>query len=81
MKPEQLKKVNKHTNLKISMLALLIFILIVTMLLGAGELIGAIIIPKGVSPYIGGILLGYVIVGIFTMVYLGAQSLLKNEKG
>ena len=74
------KKSEKWFNLKIIALTILIFILIASMLLAAGELTGIDALPKWLLPYIGGALIGYVIIGSFTLFYIGSQAIL-NGKG
>lgn len=58
----------------------LMFALIVIAVLAGGELVGIINLPNRVLPYIGGALLGYVIVGTFVVTHLCAKSML-NKKG
>lgn len=65
---------------KIYALTILMFALIVIAVLGGGELVGLLHLPNRVLPYIGGALLGYVVVGAFVVTHICAKSML-NKKG
>lgn len=58
----------------------LMFVLIVDAVLAGGELVGLLNLPNRVLPYIGGALIGYVIVGTFVVTHICAKSML-NRKG
>lgn len=59
---------------------ILMFALIVVAVLAGGELVGLLHLPNRALPYIGGALLGYVVVGTFVVTHLCAKSML-NKKG
>ena len=82
-----MKTENKPTNnsknegvIKHYAITILMFSLIVIAVLAGVTLLGVPLLPKRAEPYVGGALLGYVVVGGAIVTHLCAKTLL-NRKG
>ena len=91
LEPRRKKRIMKTDNkptsntkgesmIKIYALTALMFVLIVDAVLAGGQLVGLLQLPNRVLPYIGGALLGYVVVGTFVVTHICAKSMV-NRKG
>ncbi len=83
-KPTETKPTNNsksdNGSFKLTITTILMFALIVIAVLAGGELVGILHLPNRVLPYIGGAMLGYVIVGTYVVTHICAKSML-NKKG
>lgn len=70
----------KTSNALHYLATLLLFGLIVIALLSGAELVGIVELPNRVLPYIGGALIGYVVVASFVITHLCAKFMF-NKKG